>query len=158
MSRTLSVISKRLEISARLDVTAEARDPLCMSANDVYAADSYVEKTLAAMRADPKRRWSVASLARVAGLSRAAFARRFRRATGLSPLRWLTELRLGIAQERLLDDDTSLATIAIELGYSSEFAFSKAFKRLLGIAPGRFRRRVVLEMRPRSVPQVRAAA
>src|SRR5262245_31921824 len=97
-------------------------------ANDVYAVDSYVEKAMAAMRADPKRRWTVASLARVAGLSRAAFARRFRQAAGLPPLRWLMELRLGIAQDRLVDDDTSLATIAVELGYSTEFAFSKAFK------------------------------
>lgn len=127
-------------------------------ANDAHVADAYVDKAIAAMRADPKRRWTVASLARVAGLSRAPFARRFRQATGLSPLRWLTELRLRIAQDRLLDDDESLATIAIDLGYSSEFAFSKAFKRLLGVAPGRFRR-VVLELRrPRAAQQIRAAA
>jgi AraC-like DNA-binding protein len=90
--------------------------------------------------ADPARRWTVAALARVAGLSRAPFARRFRRSTGTSPLRWLTEHRLGLAQRRLVATDLGLAAIAVEIGYSSDFAFAKAFKRAFGVAPGGFRR------------------
>lgn len=109
-------------------------------ANDAAASDSYVERAKEAMRADPGRRWTVAALARTAGLSRAPFARRFRRATGKSPGRWLTELRLELARRRLVETDDGLLTIAVEIGYSSDFAFSKAFKRLFGIAPGSFRR------------------
>jgi transcriptional regulator GlxA family with amidase domain len=106
---------------------------------DEYA-DEYVRRALAAMKAAPARRWTVAALARVAGLSRAPFARRFRRATGTSPLRWLTAHRLEIAQQRLVTSDVTLAAIAAEVGYATEFALSKAFKRLFGIAPGVLRR------------------
>jgi transcriptional regulator GlxA family with amidase domain len=109
-------------------------------ANDAHAPDPYVERALAAMRADPGRRWTVAALARIAGLSRAPFARRFRRSTGTSPLRWLTEHRLGLAQNRLAMTDFGLAVIAVEIGYGSDFAFAKAFKRRFGVAPGKFRR------------------
>jgi transcriptional regulator GlxA family with amidase domain len=127
-------------------------------ANDVHRHDVYVEKAVAAMRKDPSRPWTVAALARVAGLSRAPFARRFREATGVSPRRWLTALRLRLACERLLDDENlALARVAIELGYSSEFALSKAFKRLHGIAPGRYRR-VVLMRRMNDSTRIRAAA
>ena len=109
-------------------------------ANDVQAPDSYVGRALGAMRADPARRWTLAAMARVAGLSRAPFARRFRRSTGISPLRWLTEHRLGLAQNRLFETDLGLTAIALEIGYSSDFAFAKAFKRAFGVAPGVFRR------------------
>lgn len=113
--------------------------------------DGYVARALDAMKADPARRWTVSALARICGLSRAAFARRFTRALGVSPLRWLTEHRLRLAQERLRETDLTLAAIAAELGYTSEFAFAKAFKRLFGIAPGLFRRRVAL-VHPRITP------
>jgi transcriptional regulator GlxA family with amidase domain len=114
-----------------------------MPANDVHALDPYVARALAAMKAEPARPWTVASLARVAGLSRAPFARRFREATGTSPLRWLSEHRLALAEERLVETDLGLAAIAVEIGYASEFAFSKAFKRKVGVAPGVFRRSAV---------------
>lgn len=118
-------------------------------------ADPYVERAIAAMKEDPARRWTVAALARVAGLSRAPFARRFTRATGVSPLRWLTEHRVRVAEARLVETDRGLAAIAAEIGYESEFAFAKAFKRVIGVAPGRFRR-AALERR--AAPTFRAAA
>jgi AraC-like DNA-binding protein len=102
--------------------------------------DPYVARALAAMKKEPARRWTVAALARVAGLSRAAFARRFTEAEGEPPLRWLASYRVALARARLLESDAPLAAIAVEIGYASEFAFAKAFKRLAGIAPGRFRR------------------
>jgi transcriptional regulator GlxA family with amidase domain len=102
--------------------------------------DFHVARAIAAMKADPTRRWTVAALARVGGLSRAAFARRFTHQMKMSPIRWLVEHRLHLAQQRLVDTDLGLAAIAFEIGYASEFAFAKAFKRLFGIAPGRFRR------------------
>lgn len=103
-------------------------------------ADTHVERALTAMKSAPTRRWTVASLARLAGLSRAPFARRFTRATGLPPLQWLAAHRIQIARARLVETDETLAVIAGEVGYACEFAFAKAFKRLLGIAPGTFRR------------------
>jgi AraC-like DNA-binding protein len=103
--------------------------------------DSYVERALAAMKREPSRRWTVASLARIAGLSRAPFARRFERVTGQPPLRYLTDLRLRRAAARLVATDVRLAELASEVGYATEFSFAKAFKRAYGVAPGVFRRR-----------------
>jgi len=127
-------------------------------ANDLHAEDPYVERALAAMRAEPARRWTVGGLSRVAGLSRAPFARRFRRATGTPPLRWLAEHRLGLAQVRLVETDLALAAIAVEIGYGSEFAFAKAFKRLFGLAPGVFRRVAPASRQGSVAPIFRAAA
>jgi transcriptional regulator GlxA family with amidase domain len=116
-----------------------------------FLRDPHVTRALSAMRADPSRRWTVAALARVAGLSRAAFARRFTKEMGTSPLRWLVAYRIQLAEARLLGTDLPLAAIAAELGYVCEFAFAKAFKRIVGVAPGIFRRRDVR-------PTFRAAA
>ncbi len=102
-------------------------------------SDERIARALEAMHSDPARRWTVAELARIAGLSRAAFARRFRRAMGVAPLQHLTELRMRLAAERLTSNVDKLAAIAALVGYASEFAFAKAFKRAFGISPGSFR-------------------
>ena len=111
------------------------------AAND-NGIDPFVERALAALRAEPARSWTVASLARVAGLSRAPFARRFREATGTSPRRWLTAHRLEIAREQLAagTSERTLSEVADMIGYASEFAFSKAFTRVIGVPPGEYRR------------------
>jgi AraC-like DNA-binding protein len=103
-------------------------------------ADARVARALELMRSRLERRWTVASLARAAGLSRAAFARRFLAELGAPPLRHLTELRLARAAELLVEGDASLAAVAAEVGYESEFAFGRAFKRRFGVAPGVYRR------------------
>ena len=110
------------------------------------------------MKADPARRWTVAALGRVAGLSRAALARRFTSAVGVSPLRWLAEHRLRLAKERLVETDLALAAIATDVGYRCEFAFAKAFKRIVGMPPGVFRRVARPHRAPSSAPVFRAAA
>jgi transcriptional regulator GlxA family with amidase domain len=120
--------------------------------------DSQVARAVAAMKAAPSRRWTVAELGRVAGLSRAAFARRFTRAVGRPPLRWLAEHRLRLAQARLVETDLALAAIAGELGYQCEFAFAKAFKRMVGVAPGLFRRRARVDLALTFAQSLRAAA
>lgn len=102
--------------------------------------DRKVLRALATLQADPAKRWTVERLARTVGLSRAAFARRFAAVSGRSPLRYLTELRLTLAASLLETTDDSLAELAQRVGYVSEFAFSRAFKRLHGVAPGTFRR------------------
>ena len=105
------------------------------------AHDRRIARALELMQARPTERWTVAALARAAGLSRAAFARRFLVELGVPPLRHLTELRMRRAARRLAESDDALAAIAAEVGYDSEFAFSRAFKRHMGEAPGGFRRR-----------------
>jgi AraC-like DNA-binding protein len=102
--------------------------------------DERVARALAQMQARPAERWTVAKLAKAAGLSRAAFARRFAAEVGVPPLRHLADLRLGRAAQRLVESTDSLAGVAAEVGYESEFAFSRAFKRRYGEAPGVWRR------------------
>jgi AraC-like DNA-binding protein len=87
----------------------------------------------------PERGWTLDELARSVALSRSAFADRFRRATGEAPIRYLRRVRLTRAAQYLRAGDATLGEIAAACGYSSEFTFSRAFKRTFGVAPGRFR-------------------
>ncbi len=87
------------------------------------------------MEAEPGRGWTVAALARGAGLSRAAFARRFTERVGEAPMAWLTDLRLALAADLLRGTDLTLATIAGRVGYGSPFALSAAFLRERGVRP-----------------------
>ena len=87
--------------------------------------------------AEPLR---VAELARSVGCSRAVFARRFVAATGSAPHQFMNTLRLERAARLLSETELSLAEIASQVGYASEFSFSRAFKRQRGIAPSVFRR------------------
>jgi AraC-like DNA-binding protein len=102
--------------------------------------DPAVAAGLRAIHSDPGRPWTVAELASHAGLSRAAFARRFAALVGQPPQAYLTWWRLTLAARLLHDTDAPLATVARMVGYTSEFAFAHAFKRELGLAPGGFRR------------------
>lgn len=122
--------SKRLEAGALLLRRAANTRPI----------DKQIARALGLLQAEPARAWTVQRLARAVGLSRAAFARRFLAGTGRSPRRFLSELRLGLAVSLLESTDDSLAEVARHVGYASEFAFSRAFKRRHGVAPGSFRR------------------
>jgi len=102
--------------------------------------DPVTTAALQAMHGDPARPWTVAALAAEAGLSRAPFARRFTALLGRPPLAYLTWWRMATAARLLRESDAPLAAIAAAVGYGSEFAFAAAFKRLHGVAPGRFRR------------------
>lgn len=118
----------------------EAGTLLVTQAKDRPMLDGKVARALGLLQSDPAKRWTVQRLARAVGLSRAAFARRFAAVSGRSPLRYLTELRLALAASLLESTDDSLAELALRVGYTSEFAFSRAFKRQHGVAPGSFRR------------------
>jgi AraC-like DNA-binding protein len=120
--------------------------------------DGRIARALDRMRDDPARRWTVAALAKAAGLSRAAFARRFLSEIGVPPLRYLADLRMRRAAELLAEGDDPLAAVAAAVGYDSEFAFSRAFKRHTGEAPGMFRRRSRAPGGPAGMPPIRAAA
>ncbi|MFI2202470.1 AraC family transcriptional regulator [Streptomyces sp. NPDC020192] len=102
--------------------------------------DPAVAAALRAIHGDPARTWTVAELGAAGGLSRAAFARRFAVLVGEPPLTYLTWWRMTTAGRLLRHDDLSLRQIAERTGYTSEFAFAKAFKREYGVAPGQYRR------------------
>ena len=102
--------------------------------------DPAVAAGLRAIHSDPGRQWTVAELAAQAGLSRAAFARRFAALVGQPPQAYLTWWRMTLATRLLRDGDAPLATVARKVGYTSEFAFAHAFKREYGLAPGGLRR------------------
>lgn len=103
-------------------------------------ADPAIAAALRCIHGDPAHPWTVEELGARAGLSRAAFARRFAALVGEPPLTYLTWWRMTTAGRLLRADDTPLRTIARRTGYTSEFAFAKAFKREYGVAPGQYRR------------------
>ncbi len=101
--------------------------------------DPGVARALSAVHADPARKWTVESLASLSALSRSTFAHRFAEVVGVPPLEYVTGWRMALARERLRDTAEPLAAIARASGYRSEYAFASAFKRLHGLAPGKWR-------------------
>ena len=85
------------------------------------------------------RRWTVELLADEAGTSRTVLNERFNRLLGKSPMEYLTHWRIQLAADRLRGGTQRLAQISHEAGYESEAAFSRAFKRVMGISPGAWR-------------------
>jgi AraC-like DNA-binding protein len=101
--------------------------------------DATVGQALAALHKDPEERWTIERLARLVGLSRSAFAERFTMLVGHPPMHYLALWRMQLAA-RLLTDGGTVAAVAATVGYESEAAFSRAFKKLVGRAPGTWRR------------------
>ncbi|GAA4878367.1 helix-turn-helix domain-containing protein [Actinomycetospora straminea] len=135
---TSDVVSTRL-----LDwlVTDTVRDVLTAAAGEVTATDPGVAAALAAIHDDPSGPWTVARLAAHAGVSRAAFARRFREEVGTSPLSYLREHRFDLAERALVTEpDATVAAVARRVGYANPFSFSTAFHRHRGHAPSAVRR------------------
>ena len=102
--------------------------------------DPLLANVLAAIHARPDEAWTLELLARDAHVSRATLARRFADAVGEPPLAYLARWRMHLAAQRLKFTDEPVATIAREVGYRSEYAFSRAFSRHRGHPPGRYRR------------------
>jgi AraC-like DNA-binding protein len=97
--------------------------------------DPIVGKALRFIHNDPARQWTVAELAAEAGVSRAAFARRFTELVGEPPMKFLTDWRLSLAADLLLEPDATISSVAYQVGYATPFALSTAFKRVRGISP-----------------------
>jgi len=108
--------------------------------------DPQIAKALAAMHDQLEQAWTLVSLARVAGLSRAAFAARFAAKVGEAPMRYLLRNRMRRAMTLLKDEHATLARVAHSVGYGSEAALSAAFKRHTGHAPGAYRRSQAAEV------------
>ena len=105
-------------------------------------SDSHIGAALNSMHQRIEHPWTVASLASEAGMSRSAFAQRFKELMSESPLEYLTRWRMYRGSDLLRESDRKLADVAQAVGYDSDGAFHKAFKRVLGIAPGEYRRSV----------------
>ena len=114
------------------------RDPLAKA--DRPLIDRRVARVLATVRERPSERWTIARMAKLAGMSRAAFMRLFTATTGVPPLTYVTRLRIEMAQVLLAGTDEAAAAIAERVGYGSVFAFTRAFTRLTGKPPVLFRR------------------
>jgi AraC-like DNA-binding protein len=101
--------------------------------------DPIVGRALQSVRRDPSRRWTVDGLAREAGTSRTVLTDRFNAVIGQTPIEYVTGWRMQIAAGRIRNGGGSLAAIAADSGYESEAAFNRAFKRVTGVTPGRWR-------------------
>lgn len=102
--------------------------------------DRFVGKALALMHDRPQYSWTIDELSAQIGISRSALAQRFTELVGQPPMQYLTRWRLTVAAQRLRRESTSLERIAEHLGYQSQAAFNRAFKREFGITPARWRR------------------
>lgn len=101
--------------------------------------DKQVGKALAAIHREPEKSWTVESLAREVGMSRSGFSARFTHLLGESVMRYLTRWRMQLARMQLQETSDSLSVLADRLGYQSEAAFCRAFKRVFGVPPGSIR-------------------
>jgi AraC-like DNA-binding protein len=104
--------------------------------------DPFVSRALSLLHERVGEEWTVDELGREVGLSRSALADRFTRLIGEPPMRYLARWRIQVAAQQLRDSDTPLGRIAEQVGYESEAAFNRAFKRSFGVPPARWRRNV----------------
>jgi AraC-like DNA-binding protein len=103
--------------------------------------DPVVGRCLAVMHRRPAEPWTLESLARAVGTSRSGLAQRFAHRIGETPIQYLTRWRLQVAATLLEDPSVTIATVADRVGYASGPAFSRAFKRVVGVTPTQWRRR-----------------
>jgi len=103
-------------------------------------ADKQMSAAITAMHEDPAHQWSLQKLAQIAGVSRSIFAQRFRDAVGEPPMEYLLRWRMTLAGDRLVNSSDPISVIALSLGYESESAFGKAFKRVMGCSPRQYGR------------------
>jgi AraC-like DNA-binding protein len=111
------------------------------------ALDAQIGAALAAIHADPAEHWTVEGLAAACNLSRSAFAERFATRVGMPPATYLAHVRLHAAAELLRGTPEPVSAVAAKVGYTSEAAFSRAFRKYYGTPPARWRRRARGEQR-----------
>jgi AraC-like DNA-binding protein len=103
--------------------------------------DRQIGRAIALIHREPERRWTVASLAHELAMSRSAFAARFTELVGEPVMQYVARWRMQVALSALRDEGATVGELASRLGYRSEAAFARAFKRVMGFAPGSVRRR-----------------
>src|SRR5215203_2453231 len=102
--------------------------------------DRQIGRAISLIHRDPAREWTLASLAAEVAMSRSAFAARFTELVGEPAMHYIARWRMHVALTWLNEEDASLSDLADRLGYQSEAAFSRAFKRLIGVSPSVARR------------------
>jgi AraC-like DNA-binding protein len=102
--------------------------------------DPLIGKVISIMHARPAHDWTIAELAREAGMSRSVLAERFAKLLGIPPMHYLAKWRMQVASELLMSGKANLASIAADVGYDSEASFSRAFKKMVGVPPSTWRR------------------
>ena len=117
-----------------------AQDPAAQSGWLGALQDGQIGRAMALIHRDAGRAWTVASLADEVAMSRSAFAARFTELVGEPAMRYVTRWRMHVAVTSLKEDEAPLGELANRLGYQSEAAFSRAFKRFVGTSPGAARR------------------
>jgi transcriptional regulator GlxA family with amidase domain len=163
-----------LEVVDDADVVAVDEDPALVGARDDLAQaldglhigvgvvegvdrpalrDPHVAAAVQLVHGQPQRPWTVGGLAAEVALSRSAFAARFRELVGEPPMRYLVRARLVHAAGLLHTTDLGLGEIARRTGHESESSFSRAFKRVFGIAPGAYRGRAEVPLAPPAAGQ-----
>lgn len=118
-----------------------AQDPSAQAGWLGALRDPHLGRAIAAIHREPERAWTLSTLAAEAAMSRSAFAARFTAFVGEPAMRYVARWRMELARATLQSEDVSLGELADRLGYQSEAAFSRAYKRLMGTSPGAVRRR-----------------
>lgn len=127
-----------------------ASDPAAQTGWLGALRDRQIGRAIALIHRDPARHWTVESLARQVGMSRSAFAARFTHRVGEPAMQYVARWKMHAAEAWLKDEETPLAELASRVGYESEAAFSRAFKRFTGVSPGSVRRATFREVRIQS--------
>jgi AraC-like DNA-binding protein len=99
-------------------------------------SDARLARAIVAIHEQPQQAWQVASLAEKAGMSRSVFSGLFKKTMGMTPMAYLTSWRMRLAAQRIKNGDKNLAILSDQLGYQSEAAFRRTFKKVIGVAPG----------------------
>jgi AraC-like DNA-binding protein len=102
--------------------------------------DKQIGRSIILIHRNPEQKWTVKELAARVAMSRSAYAARFKEIVGESPMQYVARWRMNVAQMWITEENLSFAEIASRLGYDSEAAFSRAFKRVIGVSPGVLRR------------------
>jgi AraC-like DNA-binding protein len=135
-------VLERLAEMLLVDAIRRHCDDLPAEATGWLAAlrDRFVGHALALMHERPSAPWTIEDLSSQIGLSRSALHERFAALVGQPPVQYLTNWRMQLASRKLLEGRSSVAAIAVDVGYDSEAAFARAFKRLVGMPPAAWRR------------------
>lgn len=131
------ILARLAEVAAAMIVRGWIESG-CENASGLVAAlrDPRLARAILALHRQPGREWTVAELAAESHVSRSVFAQRFQTTIGMPPLRYATELRMRLASQWLIHERASIDIVAQRLGYTSQAAFSRAFKRVTGQPPG----------------------
>ncbi|OUR95766.1 hypothetical protein A9Q84_14790 [Halobacteriovorax marinus] len=102
-------------------------------------ADEKIGKSLSLLHNSPAKKWTLDELSSLVGMSKTSFSRKFSQVVGESPMGYLSKWRIDLAAKLLLESDRSVAEISMEVGYESEYSFSRIFKSLKGLPPKKYR-------------------